>query len=348
MVKRILKNKNKIAIILVAVFIFIYAFMLFKPVVDMQSQYSEMNAKSEVDEDPKEEVVIIKKIVPKQEVRLNKIIKNSSIDSFKAVNKEIDGAHNAIKIKIDKSKKLYQAYLKKPFYGEDNAKDVVTAKVGVDIVGKVKKTLKPSIKFPKVLVVSKPVTKKKLKESIVIKKTPEKINVVNETFEEGEASKPQIRKLYFKPKYRFNTIRMYNLNTGEHLATVFYQNGEYSTVGLKKINKFLRDYRTGGVKKIDPKLIMLVYKISRRLRYNGYIHVISGYRSVKTNNKLRKAGRHVAKKSMHSKGKAIDIRFPGVSTKRLRNIALSYRAGGVGYYPHDGFVHVDTGPLRKW
>lgn len=154
--------------------------------------------------------------------------------------------------------------------------------------------------------------------------------------------------IYSKPKYSFYTIRMHNLNTGEHLATVFYQNGQYSVEGLKKINKFLRDYRTGEITRIDPKVIMLVYKISRRLKNKGYIQVISGYRSKKTNNRLRRMGRKVAKKSMHSEGKAIDIKIPGVSTRRLRDVAKSYRAGGVGYYPRDGFVHVDTGTIRSW
>jgi uncharacterized protein YcbK (DUF882 family) len=32
----------------------------------------------------------------------------------------------------------------------------------------------------------------------------------------------------------------------------------------------------------------------------------------------------------------------------LRNVALSLRAGGVGYYRSSNFVHVDTGPIRTW
>ena len=50
-------------------------------------------------------------------------------------------------------------------------------------------------------------------------------------------------------------------------------------------------------------------------------------------------------------GKAIDINFPDVSTKRIRNIALVHQFGGVGYYPTSGpsgFVHVDSGNVRQW
>jgi uncharacterized protein YcbK (DUF882 family) len=47
-------------------------------------------------------------------------------------------------------------------------------------------------------------------------------------------------------------------------------------------------------------------------------------------------------------GQALDIRNPSISTKRVRNIAKGLRAGGVGYYPKSGFVHVDTGKYRSW
>ncbi len=44
---------------------------------------------------------------------------------------------------------------------------------------------------------------------------------------------------------------------------------------------------------------------------------------------------------------AIDIRVPGISTELLRDAALSFSGGGVGYYPRSGFVHVDADPIRR-
>ena len=32
----------------------------------------------------------------------------------------------------------------------------------------------------------------------------------------------------------------------------------------------------------------------------------------------------------------------------LHQAALSLQAGGVGFYPKPGFVHVDVGPVRTW
>ena len=32
----------------------------------------------------------------------------------------------------------------------------------------------------------------------------------------------------------------------------------------------------------------------------------------------------------------------------LRRAALALHRGGVGYYPHSDFIHVDTGRVRQW
>jgi uncharacterized protein YcbK (DUF882 family) len=47
-------------------------------------------------------------------------------------------------------------------------------------------------------------------------------------------------------------------------------------------------------------------------------------------------------------GQAVDISLPGVPLATLRSAALGLKAGGVGYYPQSGFIHVDVGPVRTW
>jgi uncharacterized protein YcbK (DUF882 family) len=37
-----------------------------------------------------------------------------------------------------------------------------------------------------------------------------------------------------------------------------------------------------------------------------------------------------------------------VETKHLRDLAVKLAAGGVGYYPRSGFVHLDSGAFRTW
>jgi len=48
------------------------------------------------------------------------------------------------------------------------------------------------------------------------------------------------------------------------------------------------------------------------------------------------------------KGMAIDVRVPEYSLKRLHKTAVAMKAGGVGYYPKSGFVHIDVGRVRYW
>ena len=56
----------------------------------------------------------------------------------------------------------------------------------------------------------------------------------------------------------------------------------------------------------------------------------------------------MARRSLHMDGKAIDVRLPGVALADLRDAALSLKAGGVGFYPRENFVHIDTGRVRSW
>ena len=76
--------------------------------------------------------------------------------------------------------------------------------------------------------------------------------------------------------------------------------------------------------------------------------MISAYRSPETNEMLRQKGRGVAKNSYHVRGQAIDVRLADVPTDKLRDVALTLKRGGVGYYKNSDFVYVDTGPIRRW
>ena len=85
-----------------------------------------------------------------------------------------------------------------------------------------------------------------------------------------------------------------------------------------------------------------------RLETDQTVHVISGYRSPKTNAALHERSDGVATHSLHMDGMAMDIRIPGVELAHLRDAALSLQRGGVGFYPGSDFVHVDVGRVRRW
>ena len=136
-------------------------------------------------------------------------------------------------------------------------------------------------------------------------------------------------------------------HTGERLEINYSSLGCTSST-LKKLNYFLRDFRTEDVHPIDPALLNILYGIQQKSGSNGVIEIISGYRSPATNNTLRSKSSGVAKQSLHMKGQALDLRLTDLKTSDLRDVAISLHQGGVGYYSKSDFVHIDTGRHRTW
>jgi uncharacterized protein YcbK (DUF882 family) len=139
-----------------------------------------------------------------------------------------------------------------------------------------------------------------------------------------------------------------NLHTGEKLDVAYWENGAYVPGALAAVNHVLRDHRNNEIHQIDPELLDLLTALSRRLETGPRFEVISGYRSPATNAMLHAESAEVAKSSLHTVGKAIDIRMAGLNLAYLHGAALSLDMGGVGYYPSSDFVHVDVGRVRRW
>ena len=144
------------------------------------------------------------------------------------------------------------------------------------------------------------------------------------------------------------SLALWHTHTHEALSVAFADATGYRAAALGQVNSFLRDFRTREVHDIDPKLLDLLHRLAGELDAAEPYHVISGYRSPRTNSALRSKSGGVAKYSLHMDGKAIDIRLPGVPLARVREAALDLKLGGVGYYPGSDFVHVDTGRVRAW
>ncbi len=144
------------------------------------------------------------------------------------------------------------------------------------------------------------------------------------------------------------SLSFVHTHTHECLEIVYATHAGYLAPGLQKVNELLRDFRTEQVHVIDPRLLDLLYALRRRVNGQEPYHVISGYRSPRTNASLRARSGGVARYSLHMEGKAIDIRLPGVGLPVLRDGARRLKLGGVGYYPESDFVHVDTGRVRAW
>ena len=143
-------------------------------------------------------------------------------------------------------------------------------------------------------------------------------------------------------------LSLYSINTGEHLAVEYYAEGEYQPEALAAVSRLLRDHVNDQVHAIDPALLDQLCVVRDALRTREAFHVVCGYRSPATNAMRRRQHGGVAGHSFHIAGRAVDVFLPGRDLRQLRTVALRLGDGGVGYYPHSGFVHLDTGPVRTW
>jgi uncharacterized protein YcbK (DUF882 family) len=143
-------------------------------------------------------------------------------------------------------------------------------------------------------------------------------------------------------------IAFRNSHTGEIFSGVYRVGDKYLPDAFDRINIVLRDFRSNELFPIDPRVIDIIYTVHQMTHQVEPYEVLSGYRCPKTNAGLRQGGEGVAKNSLHMTGQAIDLRLPGFDTRQIRNIAVSLKAGGVGYYPKSNFVHMDTGDVRTW
>jgi uncharacterized protein YcbK (DUF882 family) len=144
-------------------------------------------------------------------------------------------------------------------------------------------------------------------------------------------------------------LALAHTHTGERLALVFAEASSYLPPALQALNHFLRDHYSGAVGQMDPRLYDLLHAARTRLGAAGPFEVISGYREPATNERLQRTrGGGVATRSLHMDGRAVDVRLAGVALADLRDAAWALQGGGVGFYPDSGFVHIDTGRVRRW
>jgi uncharacterized protein YcbK (DUF882 family) len=143
-------------------------------------------------------------------------------------------------------------------------------------------------------------------------------------------------------------VLVHNLHTGDALDAVYFENGQYVTGALSEAMRVLRDWRNGEEHYMDPRLFDLMHGVRSKLEVASPFQIISGYRSPESNAAMHARSHQVAEHSQHMLGKALDVRVEGVPLERLHQAALSMGAGGVGFYPVSGFVHMDVGRVRTW
>jgi uncharacterized protein YcbK (DUF882 family) len=146
------------------------------------------------------------------------------------------------------------------------------------------------------------------------------------------------------------TLSFHHTHSEEDLTVTFKRNGRYDEDGLKKLNHFLRDWRSQDQTTMDRHLFDILWEVYRDVDGKQPIQIISAYRAPATNAMLRRRSSGVARFSQHMNGQAMDFFIPGVALEQIRFAGLRLQRGGVGFYPTSGspFVHLDTGSIRHW
>jgi uncharacterized protein YcbK (DUF882 family) len=137
-------------------------------------------------------------------------------------------------------------------------------------------------------------------------------------------------------------------HTGEHVML------DDASPAPDRWAELLADRVTGQHHAIDPRLLDVLRQLARAHQDPlPHIEIVSGYRSAKLNEMLRKKGHHVASHSQHSLGNAVDFRMGDLSPldveRELRAPGIGW-SGGIGVYlsQADWFTHADVGPMRRW
>ena len=146
------------------------------------------------------------------------------------------------------------------------------------------------------------------------------------------------------------TLSFHHTHSSEDLTITFKRNGRYDESALKKLNHFLRDWRSQDETTMDRRLFDIIWEVYRDVDGKQPVQIVSAYRSPATNAMLRRRSSGVARFSQHMQGHAMDFYIPGVPLEQIRFAGLRLQRGGVGFYPTSGspFVHLDTGSIRHW
>ena len=141
-------------------------------------------------------------------------------------------------------------------------------------------------------------------------------------------------------------LRLVDAHTGTTFDGVYRDaNGPIPRV-VDELCVFLRDQHSGRTTNIDVGVVDFLAQVMAATGQTSAI-VLSAFRTPETNAMLARTTFGVAENSQHLYGRAIDVRFPARLADAV-DAARAMRRGGVGWYPHSGFIHLDTGPVRNW
>ena len=138
-------------------------------------------------------------------------------------------------------------------------------------------------------------------------------------------------KQLFTPKILPNLYDQYlklalrSVHTGEEMNLVVPKSLNVSNSAIAKFSHICRDWRYNQAQNMDPGLVQILAKIcdeSKDDTRSISVEILSGFRTHRTNEMLRRRSVMVAKNSYHKLGKALDFRLPGIDLPRQKRALI--------------------------
>lgn len=145
------------------------------------------------------------------------------------------------------------------------------------------------------------------------------------------------------PRSAARRLELRHAGSGRRFSGIYHNGSSHDPVALADLSAFLADNRTGAIHPVDPRVIDILWDVGQRAGVRGEFLVFSGYRTPETNAAVCGAGN-----SQHLRGRAVDLCAASRGVADLATAALALGRGGVGVYARQGFIHLDSGPVRRW
>jgi uncharacterized protein YcbK (DUF882 family) len=141
-------------------------------------------------------------------------------------------------------------------------------------------------------------------------------------------------------------LRLANTHTGETFDGAYRDDKGPIPRVIDELCVFLRDHHSGEKTQMDVGVIDFLADMLAAVG-ETQATILSAYRTRETNEMLMRTTFGVAENSQHIYGRALDVHI-GSRLPEAMTAARGMQRGGVGWYPHSGFIHIDTGPVRNW
>lgn len=149
-----------------------------------------------------------------------------------------------------------------------------------------------------------------------------------------------------RPPMALRRLRLANAHTGETFEGTYRNDKGPIERVVDELCVFLRDHHSGEKTQIDVGVLDFLADVLDAVGQTKAT-ILSAYRTAETNAMLARTTFGVAEHSQHIVGRALDLRLESKLSEAME-AARAMKRGGVGWYPHSGFIHIDSGPVRNW